>query len=124
MTPSGEVSDPTYANPTSISFLRAIGWIDLIAGIITAFIIFANAKKTVPGEYLPFTRVTLPSKEVTDPFAIGLAIAVAFQGITVAVLFSVIATLAENVIAIRRRMSATDEPRAEVSNTVEEQPSL
>ncbi len=81
-----------YSDTTWIGFLRAIGWIDLIAGIIAAILIFANAKKSVPGEYL---------------FAIGLSIAVAFQGIAAAVLFSVIASLAENVIAIRKQMSSS-----------------
>ncbi|MEJ7577575.1 MAG: hypothetical protein WKF74_11285 [Pyrinomonadaceae bacterium] len=103
------VPNPNYADTSSINFLRAIGWIDLVVGIIAAIIIFANATKTAPGEYLPYTRVQLADKEVTDPFAIALAVAVAFQGITAAILFSVIASLAENVIAIRKQVTTHKE---------------
>jgi hypothetical protein len=114
---------PNYAGTSSINFLRAIGWIDCIVGIIAAIIIFANATKTVPGEYLSYTGVQLSDKEVTDPFAIGLAVAVAFQGITAAILFSVIASLAENVIAIRKQLTTPKEntPQANTSKPIENQ---
>jgi hypothetical protein len=52
----------------------------LVTGIIAAVYWLFHLMKTVPGEYLPYTKVYLADKKELDPIALGLAFASAFQG--------------------------------------------
>lgn len=82
----------------AINTLKFLGWLDLVAGIIGSIVIWANysTKEVTLGEYYKYTE------KVTDPVGVGLGFLVLFQGIFICILFLVIASIAENLIAIRK----------------------
>ncbi len=80
----------------AISALRFFAWLDLIAGIVFAIIIWAKfATSEIGAGY--YSR----AETITNPIAIGIGIAVLLQGIFVWALFLVLSSIAQNLIAIR-----------------------
>lgn len=78
----------------SIRHLRAISIIGLVAGIVGAIYWLFNLQKPVLGS----------SRKEIDPLAVGLAFASTFQGVITYVVFSAVASIAENVIIIKRKI--------------------
>ena len=76
----------------------------MLACIIGAIVIFANSKKTIPGEYLTYIHIQQPNTTETDPISVVLGLGLAAQGITIAVLFTVVAGIAENVFFVRKKI--------------------
>lgn len=91
---------PIYIGGTGkISALKFFAWFDLIISIICALIIwFGYSTSTIPSGYFR-------SENVTNYAAIGLGFGILIQGIFGCVLFLVIASIAENVMIIRRNTS-------------------
>jgi hypothetical protein len=80
---------------TAITVLRIFAWLDLVAGIALAIIIWVKFSATEIG------TGTYYAHTITNPIAIAVGIAVLLQGMFVCALFLVIASIAENLIAIR-----------------------
>lgn len=89
-TQSRSVSENPSDEPGSeaISVLRVFAWLDLVAGIMGSFWILS----------------TFGSYSVTVPKPIGIAVGIAtiLQGVFVCAFFLVVASIAENLIAIRK----------------------
>jgi hypothetical protein len=77
-----------------ISVLRIFAWLDLIGSIIASIFIWSKfGTRKMPG----FSYLT-----EADPLTIGLGFGILVQGVFACVLFLVIASMAENLIAIRK----------------------
>jgi hypothetical protein len=68
------------------------GWVELIAGVIGGVVVYLYNWAIMPGINAP-----LPS----NPFVIGLSVAVIFQGFLAFALCNVIAGIADNLAALR-----------------------
>jgi hypothetical protein len=72
------------------SALRICGFVDLIAGLIGALVVWSNAPSSHTG---------------TSGLYAGFALALGFQGVLFCVLFNVIAEMSETLRAIAHRLS-------------------
>lgn len=84
-----------------VSAMQAIGWGNLIASVILAFIIFVNfgTAEVTRGSYYPYTE------KATNPIAVGTSIGVVVQGIIVLVFCLSLARILEYVSDIRSRLN-------------------
>jgi hypothetical protein len=82
---SPSIQSSGSSGSTAISLLKIFAWVDLVGSVAGAVIVLK----------------WFSSQGQANPIAIGLAIAVLLQGVLVCSLFLVIASMAENVIAIR-----------------------
>lgn len=91
------IFDGTVEHGT-ITLLKGFAWFDLIAGVIGAVIVWAkfSSQRVVMGLY------SQTSETVVNPVAIGIGIAVLLQGIFTWALLRVVASIASNLIAIRK----------------------
>jgi hypothetical protein len=88
-TPRSEPPPLSYPSGFS-SALRICGFVDLIAGLIAALVVWSNAPSSYTG---------------TSGLYVGLAVALGFQGILLCVLFNVIAEISETLRAIAHTLS-------------------
>jgi hypothetical protein len=94
--------------PGAITALKYFAWLDLIGGIIGAFVIWA--KSNVFENYGEFNGI-----------GAGVGVAVFLQGMFAWALFLVIASIAENLIAIRKKVAPTsDEVKAPANSLLKE----
>ena len=86
-----------------VSAMQAIGWTNLIASVILAFIIWVNfgTAEVTRGTYYPYTE------KATNPIAVGTSIGVIVQGIIVLVFCLSLARILEYVSDIRSRLDQT-----------------
>jgi hypothetical protein len=85
----------------AIDALKFFAWFDFACGIIgglLAWRLIGIQYVTENVSYYPYIKVT----EQTNVAGIILAVGIALQGVLVCALFLVIASMAENLIAIRR----------------------
>jgi RNA polymerase subunit RPABC4/transcription elongation factor Spt4 len=68
----------------AIEALKAFAWLDLVVSIIATVLILSNA---------------------STPYAVGLGLGILFQGLFACALFLVIASIAENIIIIRKAIT-------------------
>jgi ribosomal protein L40E len=102
---------PSSAMPSSstaperggaIGALRFFAWLDLVAGIIGAIVIWANFGSVE----VPIFAGSTVTRVQANPVGISLGIAVLLQGIFLCAFFLVVAGAAEDVAAIRQRGQA------------------
>jgi amino acid transporter len=88
-------SSKTSSN-TAAEWLRLFAWIDLIAGLVGAILIWANlsSKEITKGGYYSYVE------KVTDPLGVALGFVVLFQGMFLCALFLVVASIASNLNSI------------------------
>jgi hypothetical protein len=72
------------------SVLRVCGYVDLVAGLICALILLVGALNT---------------KSELSSYYVSLGVGLAFQGFFFCALFNVIAEMAENIQAIRKKLT-------------------
>ncbi len=85
----------------AIAVLEVFAWLDLFFGILGAIIIWANygTQKIANTDYYYSSSRTI---EVANPLWIGIGVAVLFQGVFLCAFFLVVASMAENLKAIRK----------------------
>ena len=95
-----QASENSSGEPGSgaIGVLRVFAWLDFFAGIIGGFWILSTfgSSKLIRGLTYSY------SETVTNPVGIAVGIAVILQGVFVCAFFLVVASIAENLIAIRK----------------------
>jgi len=83
----------------AINTLKFFAWFDLVAGIIGAIWIWSTFGSQEVGY--------LSSRTVTNPVGVALGVVVMLQGIFVCAYFLVIASMAENLIEIRKKIESS-----------------
>jgi len=103
-TPQAEATSSvtTYSGEGAITALKFFAWLDLIGGIVGAVWVWAQFGSTqVTSSYSSTTEA--------NPVAIGIGVGVLLQGMFVCALFLVIASIAESLIAIRKKKLSRSE---------------
>ncbi len=88
---------PSEYRTEAISVLRFFAWLDLVFGIICSIVIWVNYGSTEV-----FNKYYYSTSNVANPIGIGLGIGVLMQGIFLCAFFLVVASMAENLSAIRK----------------------
>ncbi len=84
--------------PLAITVLKFCAWLDLAVSAVAGFIILINPDLFAPTLYQPLATLFA----IINPVGVLVALAICLQGVCVCPLFLVIASIAENLIAIRR----------------------
>ena len=87
------------AGSAAVKALRIVAWTNLVVCTLGSLYVFRElGVRLIPEEgFLDYTE------KIVSPFGIALSLAIFFQGIFGCVFFLVIASIAENIMAIRRR---------------------
>lgn len=98
----GRAPTPTSPDPVAgmgaASVLRFFAWADLVASfVIAVWVLSTFSVVDVPNEFIP----GMSSRE-NNPIAMAVAIGVVLQGAFVCALFLAVASMADNLAAIRR----------------------
>ena len=81
-----------------VGALKFFAWLDLISSICGAIWIWSQFSKLTTSDVFGFPGTTI------NPVGIGIGIGILFQGILGFVLFLTVASIAENVIEIRKKL--------------------